>query len=58
MNLPRDPYILFSFVNLKLRDQYGSLAELCEDLGTEEEEIRGILSSAGFSYDPDANQFR
>lgn len=58
MNIPRDPYILLSYVNMKLRDQYGSLAALCEDLDADEKEIRDILFSAGFLYDPDTNQFR
>ena len=29
---PKDPAMLLSFVNLKLRDYYASLEELCEDL--------------------------
>ena len=30
--LPNDPCILLSYVNTKLRDQYPSLAALCDDL--------------------------
>ena len=28
-NLPQDPAMLFSFINMKLRDEYPSLDELC-----------------------------
>ena len=30
--LPRDPYILFSFVNARLRDQCADLEDLCASL--------------------------
>ncbi len=30
--LPKDPVMLLSFVNTKLRDFYGSFDALCEDL--------------------------
>ena len=30
--LPKDAAMLLSAVNLKLRDYYGSLEELCDDL--------------------------
>ena len=32
MNLPNDPFILLSLINMKLRDSYPSLDELCEDI--------------------------
>ena len=31
MTLPEDPMMLFSFINMKLRDNYSSLDELCDD---------------------------
>lgn len=30
--IPKDPVMLLSYVNLKLRDFYSSLDALCEDL--------------------------
>ena len=30
--LPQDPAMLLSYVNMKLRDQYASLDDLCDDL--------------------------
>ena len=36
MELPKDPMMLFSVINMKLRDNYSSLDELCDDLNVEE----------------------
>ena len=32
MDLPKDPVMLLSFVNMKLRDEYSSLDEMCSSL--------------------------
>ena len=37
--IPQDPVMLLSFINLKLRDFYGSLKQLCDDLDVKEQEI-------------------
>ena len=55
--LPKDPYILLSVINTKLRDEYENLSELCAALDTSETEIRDILAALGYHYDPDRNQF-
>lgn len=55
--MPRDPVMLLSFVNLKLRDFYGSLEALCEDLDLEEEELVKKLQSIDYHYDKEKNQF-
>ena len=55
--LPKDPYILLSFVNTKLRDEYPSLSELCAALDADEGEITAALNAAGYSYDPGQNRF-
>lgn len=56
--LPKDPFILLSFVNTKLRDKYNSLDELCDDLDESKEEICAILKSYGYEYDSNLNQFK
>lgn len=56
--LPQDPFILFSFVNTKLRDEFSSLEALCAQYGVTPEELEDTLARAGFSYDPALNQFR
>ena len=56
--LPQDPYILLSYVNTKLRDEYHSLSELCGGLDTDEAELTARLSGVGYAYDPEINQFK
>ena len=56
--LPQDPVILLSFLNMKLRDKYSSLMELCDDLDEDEAEILKIMHDAGYTYDRENNQFK
>lgn len=56
-NLPKDPMILLSVVNTKLRDYYGSLEALCEDLQVERKELTEKLSLVDYEYDSKRNQF-
>lgn len=56
--LPQDPYILLSYVNTKLRDEYSSLGALCDGLDADKAELVEKLSGAGYAYDPDTNQFK
>lgn len=49
--------MLLSFVNLKLRDYYGSLDAMCEDLDVSEEEITDKLAAVNYRYDAEKNQF-
>ncbi len=55
--LPKDPVMLLSFVNMKLRDFYGSLEKMCEDLDADEKEITDKLAGIGYHYDKEKNQF-
>ncbi len=55
--IPKDPVMLLSFVNLKLRDYYGSLEALCEDLDIDGKELVDKLSSIDYHYDKEKNQF-
>jgi hypothetical protein len=57
MELPKDPMILFSFVNMKLRDNYASLDDLCEDMDIRKEDIIEQLKSVGFEYSSEHNKF-
>ena len=58
MSLPKDPFILFSYVNTQLRDTGASLAEFCATNDISEEELKEQLSAAGFRYDAAQNRFR
>ena len=55
--LPKDPVILLSFVNTKLRDEYSSLEDLCAALDADPAEITGTLDALDYRYDPTHNQF-
>ena len=55
--LPKDPMILFSFLNTKLRDQYGSLDALCDDMETDKQTLLDTMANVGFHYDPERNAF-
>ena len=54
---PKDPVMLLSFINLKLRDFYADLDALCDDLDTDRAEIEDKLSSIDYHYDKEKNQF-
>lgn len=55
--IPKDPMMLLSFVNLKLRDYYPSLAMMCEQMELDEQELVEKLKSIDYEYDPELNKF-
>lgn len=55
--VPKDPVMLLSYVNLKLRDFYGSLDALCEDMDLDKAEIVDRLAVIDYHYDGGRNQF-
>ena len=55
--IPNDPYMLFSYINTKLRDEYDSLEALCLDLDISMDEIIDKLKSIGYTYNSDLNKF-
>lgn len=57
MKLPEEPMMLYSFINMKLRDFYPSLDALCEDMNVEREEIIRKLKTVEFEYNPGRNRF-
>ena len=57
--LPQDPFMLFSSINMLLRDnEYDSLEALCHDFGKDINEIKDYLSQFGFEYMEEQKQFR
>lgn len=56
-SLPQDINMLFSFVNMKLRDEYDSLDAFCEDLNVDKEELIKKLSEGGFEYNESQKKF-
>lgn len=57
-SVPKDPFMLISWLNMKLRDQYDSLESLCDDLDLDREEILGKVASQDYMYVQEINQFK
>lgn len=55
--LPNDVMMLLSFVNMKLRDRYGSLDEMCSDMQIDRKWLENKLASVGFKYNKAQNRF-
>lgn len=55
--LPKDPVMLMSFINTKLRDIYPNLDLLCTDLQVDRTWLEKTLKNAGFEYSDTNNKF-
>ena len=55
--LPKDPMILFSTVNMLLRDDYRSLDDLCNDMNVDRNALETKLATVGFEYSEKNNKF-
>lgn len=58
MNIPKDPMILLSFVNTKLRDEYSTLEEFCMENDLDVEALKMKLEEIGFQYNAKLKQFK
>lgn len=58
MKLPSDAYMLLSVINMKLRDFYGSMDELCKSECADRTEIDGKLAEIGYKYDETRNCYK
>ncbi|WP_105614469.1 DUF4250 domain-containing protein [Vallitalea okinawensis] len=56
-NIPKDPFILLSFINMKLRDEFDNLAKLCDTLQINYNDLQTKLGSIGYNYNEISNQF-
>ena len=55
--LMMDINIAYSILNMRLRDKYSSLSELCDDEDIDIEELLEGMLAKGYRYDEDSNQF-
>lgn len=55
--LPKDPIMLMSVINMKLRDFYPTLEALCEDMEIDQAELENTLKTVGFEYSRENNKF-
>ena len=56
-NIPNDPFLLLSFINMKLRDFYPDLEELCKSLDINRGVLEKKLSDIDYEYSGAQNQF-
>lgn len=52
-----DKNILLSLINMKLRDEFRSLEDLCKEYDIDEFDIENKLKSIGYKYNKNNNQF-
>lgn len=57
MELPADPVMLMSVINMKLRDTYDSLEQLCKEMEIDKDELVRKLAEAGFEYSSENKRF-
>lgn len=57
MSLPKDTFILLSYINTQLRDNYSSLEELCKSLSVDIDDINTTLNSIDYNYNAELNRF-
>jgi hypothetical protein len=55
--LPKDPVILLSYVNTKLRDEFSGFDELCAALDADQAELTKTLAALDYHYNAEKNQF-
>lgn len=56
--LPKDPVMLMSFINMKLRDEYLTLDEFCQAYNLDETRLKAEMEASGFDWMPGIRQFR
>lgn len=57
MSLPNDPAMLLSVINMKLRDFYPDLDELCKAEDADRTVVEQKLATLKYVYAPERNQF-
>ena len=57
MTLPKDPVMLLSLINIKLRDFNSSLDDFCKEYNLDKEYIIDKLSMIDYHYNEERNQF-
>ena len=57
MDLPNDPMMLFSVINMKLRPKNNTHHELCKGMDIDREALEKKLAAVGFEYSEQHNKF-
>ncbi len=53
----KDPNIVLSYINTKLRDEFDSIDDLCLSLDIDKSELDEILNSIDYYYNKDYNKY-
>ena len=53
---PKDPAILMSYLNMKLRDFYSNLDDLCDDMNIDRRELEDYLAANNLEYNAELNK--
>ncbi len=56
--LPKDPVMLMSFINMKLRDEYLTLEDFCNTYNIDIAVLKSTMEASGFEWMPGIRQFR
>lgn len=56
--IPKDPVLLLSFMNMRLRDTNMNLDALCDDLDVDKAWIVDALKAIDYHYNEEQNQFK
>ena len=58
-NLPTDPFMLVSTINMLLRDgKYDNLESLCQSFDKQPNEVKKYLHEFGFEYNQEQKRFQ
>ncbi len=58
MNLPQDDFLLLSYINTQLRDNFEDIDELCSALDINKKTVSERLENIGYNYNKELNAFR
>lgn len=56
-SIPKDPFMLLSYINTQLRDFYPDVEELCMALSLDRRVLDETLKKIDYEYDGNRNQY-
>ncbi len=56
-SLPKDPHLLLSMVNMKLRNEFETLEDLIHHYHIDQNELVNAMALHGYHYDANRHQF-
>lgn len=53
-----DPHILFSIINMKLRNTNATLEEICDEIQMSLDQVNDLLNAEGFYYVEEERRYK